>query len=237
MARSCRRYRQGPPVTQWTEVELQDIAVLDTWVEQQAARLFPDAPGTGTPLPEEVAPEPVSGLEEVWAMASEEERHHAFLTARLVGSFGADRPGTAAGVWVGFCDGACEPNPGLMGIGGYLVTAAGEQIAFARALGHGTNNEAEYRAVIALLELALEHGVTRLRVMTDSKLVVEQMSGRWAVKSPSLATLRQEALRWCARFEEVSFAWVARLENTAADRLAKQGCAQNRPYRDAGCLK
>jgi len=89
----------------------------------------------------------------------------------------------------------------------------------AESIGHATNNVAEYRGLIAGLELFLEHTPDALlEVRMDSKLVIEQMAGRWKIKHPDMRPLAVEAQR-LAPFGTV-WTWVPRAENQDADRLA-----------------
>ncbi len=118
-------------------------------------------------------------------------------------------------------DGGSRGNPGPAGFGALLRDAAtGEVVAEAgEAIGRATNNVAEYRGLIAGLELYLEHTPDALlEVRMDSKLVIEQMAGRWKVKHPSMRPLAIQAQR-LAPFGTV-WTWVPREHNKAADRLA-----------------
>jgi ribonuclease H / adenosylcobalamin/alpha-ribazole phosphatase len=72
------------------------------------------------------------------------------------------------------------------------------------------------------LEEAAKLGATEVEVLMDSKLVVEQMSGRWKVKHPDLAVLHQQAMVLSTRFDRISYAWIPRLKNSHADRLANE---------------
>jgi len=92
----------------------------------------------------------------------------------------------------------------------------------AGSLGVATNNVAEYSGLIAGLEAAAELGVREVEVRMDSKLVVEQMSGRWKVKHPAMRPLASQAAALVSRFENVRFIWIPRLQNSAADALANQ---------------
>ena len=91
-----------------------------------------------------------------------------------------------------------------------------------QAIGHATNNVAEYRALIAGLDDAAKVGATEAAVYMDSKLVVEQMAGRWKVKHPDLAQLHAQARTLASQFARISYAWVPRERNTHADRLANE---------------
>jgi probable phosphoglycerate mutase len=92
----------------------------------------------------------------------------------------------------------------------------------AAALGNVTNNVAEYSGLIAGLEAARELGATRVTARMDSKLVVEQMSGRWKVKHPDMKPLAARATELVDQFEQVDFEWVPRGLNSDADRLANE---------------
>ncbi len=118
-------------------------------------------------------------------------------------------------------DGGSRGNPGPAGFGALIRDAdSGEVIAeAAESIGRATNNVAEYRGLIAGLELYLEHTPDAvLEVRMDSKLVVEQMAGRWKVKHPDMRPLAIQAQR-LAPFG-TQWTWVPRERNKDADRLA-----------------
>src|SRR5687768_2925678 len=96
---------------------------------------------------------------------------------------------------VGFCDGACRGNPGPMGIGAVLYDELGGKKLgeVSRVCGSGTNNRAEYLALIALLELAKEKGLRDLYVQSDSQVMIRQMRGEYRVKDPQLQLLYRQA--------------------------------------------
>ncbi|PLW74594.1 bifunctional RNase H/acid phosphatase, partial [Streptomyces sp. DJ] len=121
-------------------------------------------------------------------------------------------------------DGGSRGNPGPAGYGAVVRDAAsGEPIAeAAEYIGHATNNVAEYRGLIAGLRAA--HGIdprADVLVRMDSKLVVEQMSGRWRIKHPDMRPLAAEAK---AVFPpgRVTYEWIPREKNKYADRLANE---------------
>ena len=91
-----------------------------------------------------------------------------------------------------------------------------------QAIGRATNNVAEYRGLIAGLEEAAKLGATDVDVRMDSKLVVEQMSGRWKVKHPDIADLHQQAAALSPRFDRITYTWIPRAKNSHADRLANE---------------
>ncbi len=121
-------------------------------------------------------------------------------------------------------DGASRGNPGAASYGAVVRDeSSGELLAeVAEALGTATNNVAEYRGLIAGLEAAAGiDPAARVEVRMDSKLVVEQMSGRWQVKHPDLKPLAARALAILPG-ERVAYVWVPRSQNKHADRLANQ---------------
>lgn len=124
-------------------------------------------------------------------------------------------------VW---CDGAARGNPGPAGIGVVLTDDDGRVVeTLALGLGPATNNVAEYRACIEGLRLAAKHGARRVVVRSDSRLLVEQLSGRFRVKNHTLLRLHGDARALIRGFDEVRFEHVPRTENADADALANQG--------------
>lgn len=121
-------------------------------------------------------------------------------------------------------DGGSRGNPGPAGYGAVVWTEdRATVLAEAKqAIGRATNNVAEYRGLIAGLDDALNLGATEAAVYLDSKLLVEQMSGRWKVKHPDLIELHAEARNRARRFERISYSWIPRERNTHADRLANE---------------
>jgi probable phosphoglycerate mutase len=121
-------------------------------------------------------------------------------------------------------DGGARGNPGPAGYGAVVFDAATGAVLAERsdAIGIETNNVAEYRGLIAGLTAAHEVGASRVAVRMDSKLVVEHMKGTWRVKHPVLRELMREASRLRQQFDEVSFEWIPRAQNTHADRLANE---------------
>ncbi len=121
-------------------------------------------------------------------------------------------------------DGGSRGNPGPAGFG-CVVWADDHATMLAehkQAIGTATNNVAEYRGLIAGLEEARRLGADQVVVRMDSKLVVEQMSGRWKVKHPGLAELHQQARALASTFDTIRFGWIPREQNKHADRLANE---------------
>nr|WP_280234532.1 bifunctional RNase H/acid phosphatase [Nocardia cyriacigeorgica] len=121
-------------------------------------------------------------------------------------------------------DGGSRGNPGPAGYGAVVFDADHVRVLAERKeyLGVVTNNVAEYRGLIAGLEAAAEMGAREVSVRMDSKLVVEQMSGRWKVKHAAMIPLADRARRLVAGFDRVSFQWIPRKENSHADQLANE---------------
>ncbi|MGQ4386883.1 bifunctional RNase H/acid phosphatase [Streptomyces sp. SAS_270] len=121
-------------------------------------------------------------------------------------------------------DGGSRGNPGPAGYGSVVIDAAtGETLMeAAEYLGVVTNNVAEYRGLVAGLKAARELDPTAsIRVRMDSKLVVEQMSGRWQIKHPDMKPLAAEAASVFPR-SQVTYEWIPRAQNKHADRLANE---------------
>ncbi|MCB5169099.1 bifunctional RNase H/acid phosphatase [Streptomyces bambusae] len=130
-------------------------------------------------------------------------------------------------------DGGSRGNPGPAGYGAVVLDpATGETLAErAEYIGVATNNVAEYKGLIAGLEAAAElspEAVVTVRM--DSKLVVEQMSGRWKIKHPDMKPLAAEAARILPR-SQVSYEWIPRERNKHADRLANEAMDAGRQGR------
>ena len=121
-------------------------------------------------------------------------------------------------------DGGSRGNPGPAGYGAVVLDAVTGEVLAERAAGIGraTNNVAEYQGLIAGLGAALEVGADEVEVRMDSKLIVEQMSGRWQVKHPDMKPLAREAAGLVAQLPRVRFSWIPREQNTYADRLANE---------------
>jgi len=119
-------------------------------------------------------------------------------------------------------DGGSRGNPGPAGYGAVVLDSQSRTVLAARSesLGVASNNVAEYRGLIAGLAAAAELGARRVSVRLDSKLVIEQMSGRWKVKHPDMQALHREATTLMSGFDQVSFEWIPREQNTRADQLA-----------------
>jgi ribonuclease HI len=127
------------------------------------------------------------------------------------------------GVITAFCDGGARGNPGPSGFGVYIQDEHGSKVAeLSEYLGIRTNNFAEYSGLLAALEFALRHDHPRLKVVSDSELMVKQIKGQYKVKSPDLRPLYEEAKRRIAGLESFQIQHVLRNKNKEADRLANE---------------
>jgi ribonuclease HI len=123
-----------------------------------------------------------------------------------------------------FIDGAARGNPGPAGAGVYVSAEDGAPAEeLFEALGHQTNNVAEYRALLLALKRAAEREASEVSIASDSLLLVQQMLGRYRVKAPNLQPLFADALRRSKAFRRFAIAHVPREDNTKADRLANLG--------------
>lgn len=121
-------------------------------------------------------------------------------------------------------DGGARGNPGPAGYGALVRDAVTGNILVERHeyLGVATNNVAEYSGLIAGLEAATELGATEVDVRMDSKLVIEQMAGRWRVKHPNMRPLAVQAQALAREFARIHYTWIPREQNKDADALANQ---------------
>jgi ribonuclease HI len=122
-----------------------------------------------------------------------------------------------------FCDGGSRGNPGPAAIGAVVLDPSVEPpsviASISERIGVTTNNVAEYRSLLAGLEAAAPLRARRVRVRADSKLVIEQVAGRWKVRHAHLRPLHARALALLAPYAEVDLAHVPREDNVDADAL------------------
>jgi ribonuclease HI len=121
------------------------------------------------------------------------------------------------------CDGGARGNPGPSGYGALIQDDRGMVIAeLSEFLGMRTNNYAEYSGLLGCLQYALDHNHPRLRVVSDSELMVKQIQGKYQVKSPDLKPLYEEAKRRIAKLQAFEISHALRHKNKDADRLANE---------------
>ena len=121
------------------------------------------------------------------------------------------------------CDGGSRGNPGPSGYGAIITDLAGETIAeLSQFLGIRTNNFAEYAGLLAVLDWAIAHGYRRLKVVSDSELMVKQIQGKYKVNSPDLKIMWDQAKGKINRLDNFDITHALRHKNKAADALANQ---------------
>lgn len=120
--------------------------------------------------------------------------------------------------WTLHCDGTALPNPGRIGIGAVLVAPDGQRHTLSQALGHGCNNEAEARALLAALDWARTLGAGPLAIHSDSRVLIDHLSGRERTRVAHLAALFDSLAPALAGSK---LDWLPRHRNTQADELAR----------------
>lgn len=123
-------------------------------------------------------------------------------------------------LWV---DGAARGNPGPAAIGATIKDEQGKIMArLSQRIGNTTNNQAEYRAIIAALEKAISLGARYVKANSDSELVVKQINGQYKVKKATLRQLYQKAIQLIGSLEGFTITHIPREQNTEADSLANK---------------
>jgi ribonuclease HI len=141
-------------------------------------------------------------------------------SGNLFGGATAD-PGSHSEWITAFCDGGSRGNPGPAGYGVYIEGPDGEKLAeLNEYLGKTTNNVAEYSGLLAAIDYAVRNGHRRLRVVSDSELMVKQIKGQYKVNSADLRPLYDEAKRRIAGLDMFRIEHVLRGKNQRADCLA-----------------
>jgi ribonuclease HI len=137
--------------------------------------------------------------------------------------FDAPQPVADEGWFTAHCDGGSRGNPGPSGYGAVIEDPQGRTAArLSQFLGMQTNNYAEYSGLIAVLQWAIENGTKRMRVVSDSELMVKQMKGQYKVASPVLRPLYEQARRLAGKLERFEMRHTLRGGNKEADRLANE---------------
>lgn len=147
------------------------------------------------------------------------ERDAARLAAHAQRQARHDGPATP---WRAWFDGSAHPNPGRCSIGGLLKGPGGELIEISLPAGFGNNGDAEYRALVAVLEAAVALGACPLTVYGDSQVVVEDVAAPPGRSVRSLHQYREAALALLARLPGTTVRWVPRHKNTEADALSQR---------------
>src|SRR5256884_1674760 len=205
---------------------------MDTGSVRGAERL---SPRPRPPTRGRGRPQPVSGL----------PRHRDVFGDAGVAQGRPDRPlrelqpdpGDRLKVLRVFTDGASRGNPGPAGVGVVIEDEQGMRLrGLHRWLGVTTNNEAEYHALIEGLKAVKDWKPDRLEIYLDSKLVVEQMNGRYRIKAPELIPLHEKAIRLLRQFPDVHGAHVDRAKNRGPDATANMPVEANAPTKKVGGL-
>jgi ribonuclease HI len=133
------------------------------------------------------------------------------------------KPGTAdALAWHAWFDGSAHPNPGRIGVGGRLLGPHGDVVEISATAGHGDSCEAEYLALIAVLDAALGCKPDKLVVHGDSQVVIDDVRRAQGRGAPALAAYAARARQLVSQLGEVQFIWIPRGRNTLADALSQQ---------------
>ena len=158
------------------------------------------------------------GVRKAGKTLKDAERRRLGKARRAASAAGAPQaPAGAATLW---CDGGSRGNPGPAAYGFVLESGDGRQLASVAApIGRATVAVAEYRAIVAGLGAALDHGLDAVELRTDSRLVVAQMTGTAPVRSRAIKPLHAEAADLAMRIGTVAYRWVPAEQNGAADAL------------------
>jgi len=145
------------------------------------------------------------------------------MTGNLFEDLAPSAAETRSEQFTAHCDGGSRGNPGPAGYGAVIEDSKGQVVAeLSGFLGVKTNNFAEYSGLLAVLKWANENGARRLRVVSDSELMVKQMQGKYKVASPILRPLFDEAKMLARRIESFEMRHTLRGGNKQADRLANE---------------
>lgn len=169
--------------------------------------------------------EPLCALISVRKMAKQEaaaklalrQRHKADLLAQKKAK---KLPDSSA--WLAWFDGSAHPNPGRMGIGGLLKSPDGQTIEISFAGGQGDNNQAEYLALIAVLEAVVRFQPEQLVVYGDSQVVINAVMTAGGVGTYDLQSHCEQAKLLVSQLKAVNLTWIPREKNSAADALSRQ---------------
>lgn len=124
-------------------------------------------------------------------------------------------------VAIAHIDGASRGNPGKASFGA-VINFDGKKYILKKNLGIKTNNIAEYEGLLAILKWAEENKIEFLKVFSDSKLLVEQIKGKYKVKSPNLKDLHKKAIEMIEKIPKFSIYFIKREYNSEADEIANK---------------
>jgi ribonuclease HI len=161
-------------------------------------------------------------LEDLAQTLGEPESRHVVAERGAVEERSKDAPRELAVAFVNV-DGASRGNPGPSAVGAILYLPSGEEVlSVSKKIGHGTNNVAEYRAVLEGMRLARTVHAREITIRLDSELVARQLTGQYRIRNAELEALAREIAEESRGFERCRFEHVRREQNTAADRLANE---------------
>ncbi len=144
------------------------------------------------------------------------KQHKATLIARKKAD-GAPAPDA----WLAWFDGSAHPNPGTIGIGGLITGPAGQTIEISERAGYGNSSEAEYLALIAVLEAGVALQPAHLVIHGDSQVVINDVLQLAAAGAKGLHSLRARAIELMAGIAHIELRWIPRHKNGAADKLSQ----------------
>ncbi|HEX9503213.1 MAG TPA: ribonuclease HI family protein [Patescibacteria group bacterium] len=122
-----------------------------------------------------------------------------------------------------YTDGGARGNPGPAAVGVAIYNVSGREMErYKKYIGTATNNQAEYKALIAALELATTMGAESLVCHMDSELIVRQLQGKYKIRDSELGVLAAEVLRQTSKFKQIEFVHVPREKNKLADQLVNE---------------
>lgn len=125
------------------------------------------------------------------------------------------------GVYRAYFDGSASPNPGEITIGGCIKNGNENIFKFSKNMGHGTNSEAEYLALIEVLGKIVSLKIEKVEVFGDSQLIVRQMNGVYRIKQDNMKNLSKQAKDLLTHIPECELSWIKRSKNAEADSLSK----------------
>ncbi len=129
-----------------------------------------------------------------------------------------------------YTDGGARGNPGPAGIGGVLYKDDKLLASFSEYIGQGTNNQAEYTAILRGIELALRYEIDNLSCYLDSELVVKQLKMEYKVKNKELAKIFIKVYNLTLKFKKIIFFHIRREKNKEADALVNKALNKNKKY-------
>ena len=125
------------------------------------------------------------------------------------------------GVFKAYFDGSASPNPGEINIGGCIKNGDVNIVKFSKNMGRGTNNEAEYLALIEILKKIISFKIKKIKIFGDTQLIVNQINGRYRIKQDNMKHLYRQAKALLSHIPEWKLEWIKRSKNKEADVLSK----------------